>query len=136
MDYIYRIVIGDWSNDGHGRSDEFIFTCSHDKKAIIKAYKKATKASGIALHEETFGKTKNGARAILCEYEQRTIDADDVQSLKDIGCKFEWRENQFEDPDTGKCNETVTHGDLSCGPHDVMHLFLEMVCLSRRHLAR
>lgn len=30
----HRIVIGDWSDDGHGKTEYFTFKCSHDEEAI------------------------------------------------------------------------------------------------------
>jgi len=63
----HRLVIGDWSNDGHGKSKYFTFECSHDENAVKKAYKAAVKKSKVSLHNE------KGADSICCDYEDSKI---------------------------------------------------------------
>ena len=51
MSYLHRIVIGDWSHDGHNQDDYFNFECSHDEPEVKKAYLAAIKKCKVALHE-------------------------------------------------------------------------------------
>lgn len=48
----FKIVIGDWSNDGHGRTDDYIISTNLSSKEIDAAYKKAVKFIGIDMVEE------------------------------------------------------------------------------------
>ncbi len=113
MKYKYSIVVGDWSCDGHEKSDKFIFDCTHSKADIIKSYKQAVNKSGVALHSD------KDKIEILGEYEDNIINNEAIGFLEGIGCKFEWRDNEFE--------VNGEERELYCGPDDVFHLFLEMV---------
>lgn len=64
------LTIGDWSMDGHGKSDDFIFESSHCIKEIASAYKKGVKICGVDITN-------------LCyDYEDNTLSKEDVDKLK------------------------------------------------------
>jgi hypothetical protein len=105
MSFEHRIVIGDWSHDGHNQEEFFTFKCSHDEKTVQKAYKEAVKKCKVSLHDEN----KKGITAICCNYEESTINEDQVTALKELGVKLPFAE-----------------GD-GLSPRDVAILFFEMV---------
>ena len=37
---VYKLVLGDWSKDGHKQSEDFLFDCNYDVHKIRQAYKK------------------------------------------------------------------------------------------------
>ena len=49
MENTYKIVVGDWSEDGHNQWQFFYFKCNATQEQIKKAYLDAVKASGLAL---------------------------------------------------------------------------------------
>lgn len=46
-----ELVVGDWSKDGHGISETFLFEVNLNKEQIYKAYKKGSKILGYDLIE-------------------------------------------------------------------------------------
>jgi hypothetical protein len=116
MSYLHRIVIGDWSHDGHNQEDFYNFECSHDEPEVKKAYWAAIKKCKIALHEDNDKRLK-GIKSVCCEYEDRTIKAPE---LKDLGVSFENMDNEFEQDEDG-------NDILNCCSQDIAYLFFEIV---------
>lgn len=48
-----ELVVGDWSKDGNGISETFLFEVNLNKEQIYKAYKKGSKVLGYDLIETT-----------------------------------------------------------------------------------
>ena len=42
-----KLVIGDWSGDGHGQSEEFVFETNKTVEEIGQAYKDSCKLTGL-----------------------------------------------------------------------------------------
>lgn len=82
--YTYRIVTGDWSDDGHGKSDQFTFNVNYNIDQIRKAYKKAQKKLKIAFDCNEKGKYK------LCEaYENDSLSKETINHLRQSGVNFD-----------------------------------------------
>ena len=47
---IYKLVLGDWSDDGHGISKDFLFECNYDVHKIRQAYKDSCKKLGVTFN--------------------------------------------------------------------------------------
>jgi len=47
----FKITLGDWSNDGHGKKDNFIYQSDSSIEEIREAYKKGAEITGIDLSE-------------------------------------------------------------------------------------
>ena len=41
---VYKLVLGDWSKDGHKQSEDFLFDCNYDVHKIRQAYNIKTAA--------------------------------------------------------------------------------------------
>jgi hypothetical protein len=54
MSFTFQIVIGDWSNDGHGRTKSFTFQANKLMKAVQSAYNKAKKILPKEISPEEF----------------------------------------------------------------------------------
>ena len=103
--YIFRFVVGDWSNDGHNQSQDFIVETSHSEEIIHKAYEDAIKACGVDLEE-------------LCSnFEDSIIHSWDVEKLEQFGISFE----NFDEPNDD--------GDYYCSPENFAYLFFELIKL-------
>ncbi len=113
--YTYRIVIGDWSEDGHNRFEYFVFKCTHSEKEIKETYNKAVEKCGIALHRMYDENRRVTGISVCCDYENNTIPDYYAEKLKSLGINF----NQF-------CYDENMESYLM-EPKDITILFLEMV---------
>lgn len=75
--YKFYITIGDWSCDGHGRSEDFMVSSNMPVEAVREAHYKIKGATGIDIE------------SICSEYEEDEIDEETVVTLKNMGFKFE-----------------------------------------------
>jgi len=48
MEHKFKLVVGDWSGDGHGQSDTEVCSCSHSVDEVMDAHKKLV-SKGINL---------------------------------------------------------------------------------------
>lgn len=75
--YKFYLTIGDWSCDGHGRSEDFIISSSAPVEAVREAHYNIKNTTGIDIE------------SICSEYEEDEIDEETVATLKDMGFEFE-----------------------------------------------
>jgi hypothetical protein len=55
MKNIFKMPIGDWSQDGHNQSEEFVFSSNKTVRAMQNAYKDSCKLTGIQFnHNENY----------------------------------------------------------------------------------
>lgn len=107
--YVYQIVIGDWSDDGHGKCDHYTVETSHNMTEIQEAYLKAVNACGVSLHRNS------KANYELCsEYQDNTIPEEAEERLTELG--VDW-----------KLIETKYDRDCGMNPDSFSYLFMEMV---------
>ena len=79
--HIQRLVIGDWSGDGHSQSDFYRFEANHDRKQIIEAYKQSAIKAGVSVC-----RFQGGPDDVLCEdYDDSQISRRSVEKLAAIG---------------------------------------------------
>lgn len=65
---IYKLVLGDWSKDGHGKTEDFLFDCNYDVKLIRQAYKDSCKKLGVTFNQTedyTGLNLKNNSRKMI-----------------------------------------------------------------------
>lgn len=75
--YKFYITIGDWSCDGHGRSEDFIVSSNMPVESVREAHYKIKDTTGIDIE------------SICAEYEEDEIDEETVGILKSMGFQFE-----------------------------------------------
>lgn len=75
LDHRFTIPIGDWSGDGHGKTEDFVFGCNKPFKDVVAAYKKACKK----MPAETF------PTFIFEEYEDHSLTEDAYFAMFDAG---------------------------------------------------
>lgn len=78
--YQFHLSIGDWSGDGHGRSEDFTVASNAPVETVREAHYKIPEVTEVDIE------------SICSEYGEDEIDAETVQVLKDMGFQFE---NQF-----------------------------------------
>jgi len=62
MNNLWKIPIGDWSDDGHGKCDWFIIKSNFTVEQAREAYFKSVEKSGVDVSKE-----------IACEYEDNSV---------------------------------------------------------------
>ena len=75
--YKFRLIIGDWSEGGHGRSKDFIVSSNLPVEIAREAHYKIKDTTGVDIEN------------ICSEYEEDEIDEETVDILKDMGFQFE-----------------------------------------------
>ena len=87
---VYKLVLGDWSKDGHKQSEDFLFDCNYDVHKIRQAYKDSCKKLGVAFHDEDYENcTKplsDDYSNVWTDYETPYIDETDFEILNKAGC--------------------------------------------------
>lgn len=84
--YQYEIIIGDWSGDGHGRTEKFIINCSHPASAMNDSYLTFCNQTNLSLHQN------KKYKVLLEEYEDNKILAADLEKLKQAGINLDFLE--------------------------------------------
>lgn len=74
--YQIRLTIGDWSDDGHGRTADFIVNSNLPVEEVREAHFKIQETTGVDIE------------SICSEYEEDEIDEESVEILKDMGFQF------------------------------------------------
>jgi hypothetical protein len=90
------LVLGDWSNDGHGKYDKVLVESNKTVREIQDAYKASCKLTGVSFnHNDDFtGRTRDYREAhkyhIATDYERGFDVTDEAkQALKDAGFDVE-----------------------------------------------
>lgn len=64
------LVLGDWSDDGHGKTDKVLLESTHFVHDVKQAYKDSCKLTGVAFHSDNPGEQPI---TIACDYEDPYI---------------------------------------------------------------
>ena len=90
------LVLGDWSNDGHGRSDKVLVSSNKTVNEIQDAYKASCRLTGVSFnHNDDFTERQRGYNEkkkyhIATDYEQGLDVSDEAkQALEDAGFDVE-----------------------------------------------
>jgi hypothetical protein len=81
------LVMGDWSYDGHGKTETISVLSSKGLSAVIAAYKKGVQAVGLDLTDE-----------VACDYEDSTLSAEHLATLVAAGYQIEGLEEAEGEP--------------------------------------
>lgn len=97
----YKWVIGDWSDDGHGKSQNIIFETNHDIANIQVAYIQSCKLTGVAFHhgpDEGMTSFPEIKYRILEEYDDPSIPDEVIEVFKSHGLCREYSEIKYLSP--------------------------------------
>lgn len=71
---LLRFGVGDWSGDGHGKTEVFLVESSHSADDVAAAYQYACERIGFIFHNE-----------VSADYEDNRIGAERLAALQAIG---------------------------------------------------
>lgn len=74
LDKTITLVLGDWSDDGHGKSETIVVGSNLDKDEVFKAYQKGSKKLGF-----------NFIDKIAADYEDNWLSSDKLGKLMEHG---------------------------------------------------
>ena len=80
LPYEITLPVGDWSDDGHGKCEEFTFRCSHPVEEIRAAYIKSVKEFGIS-----FDRDHKAKILVAAEYGDHGLPEQAQETLAKIG---------------------------------------------------
>ncbi len=87
---VYKLVLGDWSEDGHSMSKDILFDCNYDVHAIRQAYKDSCKKLGIIFNCNRDYTGLNlgykSERRLWTEYEESGISKATLGILNNANC--------------------------------------------------
>jgi len=115
MQYTHRLVIGDWSDDGHNQKDFFTFKSNFSEEEIQNAYLRAVEHTKVSLHNDF--QDDSDCHAILCDYEESKVYDEDWNRLVDGNVNMSVLEESTDYED----------GGYWMSSKDVAILFLQMV---------
>lgn len=126
-----RLILGDWSNDGHGKHEDIILISNYPIEQIQEAYKKSCKLTGISFnHNDDYTEAGRGWEEqekyrIACKYEDSSLTKFQINILKQFGNLDELLNNTkiFED-------YPYDNGDYNLTPDNFAALWLWFVKLS------
>lgn len=133
---VYKLVLGDWSDDGHGKYKDFLFDCNYDVSKIRQAYKDSCKKLGITFnHNEDYtglNLSYGNKRQIWTEYEEPQLSPFAFNILKENGCFKNIFENEeikdvyFENEEYNEEYDNLLYLDLK----DAALLIMNFIALS------
>ncbi len=86
------LVLGDWSNDGHGKTKKILYEVNHTVEKVQQAYKNSCKLTGISFnHDEDYTGLKRGWKEtkkyqICVEYENTQLPKEVIGILEAFNC--------------------------------------------------
>lgn len=75
---IINLIVGDWSDDGHGRTSSFTIEANMPLYEVENSYKMGVLKTGLDLTED-----------VACDYQDPRIRPEQLQKLQRHGFKFE-----------------------------------------------
>lgn len=86
----FMVVIGDWSSDGHGYSDYFVYKSNYNLENLRQGYKDSCRLTGIQFNHNNdyignYDYRRDRWKRICTEYEDNIIDERAVKILNEHG---------------------------------------------------
>ncbi len=129
------LVLGDWSGDGHGKSEEVLLQSNVNVKTIQQAYKDSCKLTGVSFHhnEDYTGLNRNWKERdeyqIATEYERSGIPAKALTELIKHGFQEAFLDNKKYDFDGWK-NDLKVGEDIEYDSDTFTEIWIWFVKLS------
>ena len=88
-----KLTIGDWSNDGHGNSEIYVYESNKTVKEIQKAYMDSCNKTGLSFHHSSpvpqphigLNWDELKAKQLFCEYEDNEMSNEQAKTLAEFG---------------------------------------------------
>ena len=135
---IYKLILGDWSGDGHGCSKDVFFDCNYDIHVIRQAYKDSCQKLGITFNYISdytglnIGYDYNNPRLIWTEYCNYTITDFAFEILKKENCfsNIEYEKDEesglYYIPDMEDCAKLIMNFIALSMPKDFSYNVVDM----------
>jgi hypothetical protein len=75
--YKFRMSIGDWSDDGHGKHKDFIVESNVPVQVVREAHFAMENTLGINIED------------ICCDYEDSVVSSETTRAIRELGFEFE-----------------------------------------------
>lgn len=115
---VFTLPVGDWSDDGHGKCTEYMYSVNKTRDEITKAYHKTSELLNMTFDTNDGWGVKT---QLLCDYQDGKLSADVVKTLLEKGFSFK----RFDDFDKDDLERSVW-----VYPEEVPDLFFEFVKIS------
>lgn len=81
-DFLLKLTLGDWSDDGHGQYEEIYVLSNYDVHAMREAYKESCMKTGLYFHDIAI---HPHWRKIWTDYHENNISENALKILEDYG---------------------------------------------------
>jgi hypothetical protein len=82
---VYTAVIGDWSDDGHGKTETILVETNMSPNVIKRAYEKTAKKTKLRLQGESYSKGLEDCVGLFRDYEDNKMAAEQADALVAAG---------------------------------------------------
>lgn len=103
MNNTYKLVIGDWSGDGHGKCQDFLYKTNKELSEIQQAYRDSCELTGVAFHH-SHGR---GWREICTNYDEYVINNETLELLLKHGMPDDMFENYPDEESQFVCSDDI-----------------------------
>lgn len=93
-EYIYKVPVGDYSHDGHGKSVQYIIKANYPFENLVEAYRNSCTKTGYGFESSC---RENNSIALLCGYGDWCLTEDAITKFKELGCTVEIEEKDEDD---------------------------------------
>jgi len=97
------LVLGDWSDDGHGKSQKVLIKCNKTVEEIQQGYKDSCKLTGVSFNDYCCGDNYTGLSRkdeskyqVCCEYEDGYLSKQVIEIFESLNCPRELLGNKKE----------------------------------------
>ena len=131
---LYKLVLGDWSDDGHGKLKDVLFECNYDVHKIRQAYKDSCKKLGITFNNNEnythFDLGHRDDRKIWTEYDEGEISQIAFNILKEANCfdgiDYEEFDGNYEVYSMDDCAKLIMNFIALSMPNDFTYELVEV----------
>lgn len=118
----FNIVLGDWSDDGHGKTKKILIESNFSHEDLQKAYLESHEKTNITFHNNDGTKIK-----VCVDYEQSQLTVDIYEALAKFDCPFD----NLEIDGIGEASVTIDNcEDCYFNEHSYLNLLMWFISLS------
>ena len=127
---LFKVPVGDWSDDGHGKYEDYYVEANYSAQEMRQAYKDTCKKIGLQMNHNTDYtgieglKSWGNWRYLLTNYEQSSISEEAIEILLEHGFDFENFDGERDE------NDKLIVQDIYFSSENVFELFMWFVSYS------
>lgn len=100
----YKIVLGDWSHDGHNQSENFLFKTNYTQEQIQEAYRESCRKTGLQFHHKQWKEDYSDGTPLFTEYEEYWVSKEVHDGLVGLGIPEEIDLVTYDDEEDEEAN--------------------------------